>query len=722
VISIRRSSSPGACRRQCASRRLALALGSTATLLVALLLGAAPAGAVITGSFGVQERKAVSVKAEPLQYHKGPIIRSSDSYAVYWDPFEIYNSEWMRLIDQYFQNVGSASGTLGDVFSLNAQYGETGYSNSPTAPAAAKEAHPSNQSTFRGAYTITAPYPATECTEAAKVACVTDTEIQHMLKEAIKSGALPGATGTVPGAASTPVYYVLTPPGVTVCTGSGSPSTCSYSKKLEEEASEIKAGTLHHAAETGICGYHSWTEGEHGTPIVYAVQPWIAGDAGLYVEEWVPLKTSETSADVLACQDDSVLEEPNQLSGLNSFANYGAGLADVIVNGLSIEQNNIVVDPLLNGWYQTATEAEQGDACQRDFGPPPTSPPSPNPQTHAANLSSEGIDGGAYYVQWAYNSSGFTTGKGGGGCWSGTALEPHFTAPNPVNAGDVAGFDAEESSITLDANTTGLPADEPYVAPIYKWEFGDGTKTVEGVSDASEFHAYKCPGTYSATLTVTDGGGNVNSTTQAITVDKDGIGESGCEEAGGGKGSGGSGSGGSGSGGSSSGSGSSGSGSSGSSASSTSTTSSSSTATGSATPGVTAKPPVPNPVAAAATVSKSLSQVLRSGLVVRYSVNEQVAGRFEVLLASSIAKRIGLHGAPVTGLPQGTAPQIVIAKAILVTTKGGRSTIKIVFGKTTAARLRRLGKVSLMLRLIVRNASSQSPTSTTVISTVNLGR
>jgi hypothetical protein len=112
--------------------------------------------------------------------------------------------------------------------------------------------------------------------------------------------------------------------------------------------------------------------------------------------------------------------------------------------------------------------------------------------------------------------------------------------------------------------------------------------------------------------------------------------------------------------------------------------------------------------------------VLRSGLIVRYSVSEQVAGRFEVLLASSIARRLGLHGASAKGLAKGTAPQTVIAKAILVTTKGGRSTYTIKFSKTTAARLRRLHKVSLMLRLAVHNASS--PTVTTVLSTANLTR
>ena len=79
---------------------------------------------------------------------------------------------------------------------------------------------------------------------------------------------------------------------------------------------------------------------------------------------------------------------------------------------------------------------------------------------------------------------------------------------------------------------------------------------------------------------------------------------------------------------------------------------------------------------------------LKSGLVISYSVNEQVAGQFQVLLASSVAKRIGLHGPPAIGLAPGSAPSIVIGKAILITTKGGRNTVKIQFGKKTAAKLR----------------------------------
>jgi hypothetical protein len=127
------------------------------------------------------------------------------------------------------------------------------------------------------------------------------------------------------------------------------------------------------------------------------------------------------------------------------------------------------------------------------------------------------------------------------------------------------------------------------------------------------------------------------------------------------------------------------------------------------------------PVATAAISSTSLKTALSKGLTIRYSVSEQVTGHFEVLLAASIAKRIGLHGALATGLAPGTAPQIVIAKALLVTTKAGHNTVKIQLGKKTAKLLRKLKKVSLMVRLVVRNGTSGAAASTsTAVSVVTL--
>jgi hypothetical protein len=640
--------------RSIAARRLALGLGLMATLSASLLFAAAPAGAVVSGEFGVTQRTAPIPEEAPLQYHGGPVLHSSDSYAVYWDPSGTYRGDWMRVIDEYMQGVGAEKGTLGNVFALNGQYRDAG-------------GRAANESIFRGAYTDEDPYPTKEnCTEkpSGTVACLSDAQIRAELLKVIASGKLPGATGT-------PVYYVLTPPGVTVCTDASSPSTCSNSTELEAKP------------KTGICGYHSVINPGAPKQAIYAVQPWVAGDSGQFITSESPLITSQPTAANIACQDNRQLDEPNQLAGKNPFGNWAEGLADVIVNDLSVEQSNVVTDPLLNGWYQSGSKAEQSDMCQFNFGPPPVKLPTIPEEQQPANaqiISNESIGGHSYYLQWGFDSVGVTAGKGHT-CWSGVALEAHYTAPNPVNVGDVVGFDASESNITLNAHTEGLPPDEPYVAPIYKWDFGDGAGA-EGTNAASEFHSYTQGGTYNVTLTVTDSSGNSNSFTKPITV----VGGS---------------------------SGSAGTGSSASGGAASSTSGSSSTS-----PGSTTTKPIPGPVASQAVVSHSLSTVLKKGLVINYSVNEQVAGRFEVLLAASIAKHIGLHGPPATGLAAGTPPQIVIAKAILITTRGGHSTIKIQFGKVTAARLHRLHKVSLMLRMIVHNASSGSPT--TVLSTVVL--
>ena len=110
----------------------------------------------------------------------------------------------------------------------------------------------------------------------------------------------------------------------------------------------------------------------------------------------------------------------------------------------------------------------------------------------------------------------------------------------------------------------------------------------------------------------------------------------------------------------------------------------------------------------------------KKGLVVRYSVNEQVAGRFEVLIPSSVAKRLGISGTPAAGMPAGSPPELVVSKAILVTTKGGRSTVTIPFSKRTSGRLQHTRRLVVTLRLIVRNAASHSPTSTTVVTAATL--
>jgi hypothetical protein len=355
----------------------------------------------------------------------------------------------------------------------------------------------------------------------------------------------------------------------------------------------------------------------------------------------------------------------------------------VLINDLSIEQQNVMVDPDLTGWYQTATKAEQGDMCQFDFGPPPETTPPGNKNTHAGTEADENINGASYDLAWAFDSADLTAGKGFT-CWSGVTLEPDFTAPNPVASGDIVGFNATESYITLNAAASGLPANQPYTAPVYSWSFGDGSAVVSGVNDASEFHSYQYGGTYTVTLSVTDSGGNIRTTTREITV----VGPSPTPSTTGGAG------------------GSSGSG--------------QTTQSGSGSSGAAGSAAVPTPLATAAVVKQTLRSALRKGLAVSYSVNEQVAGHFEVLLASAVARRLGISGTPAVGLPAGSPAETVIAKALLVTTKGGHNAVHIAFSKRTASRLAHAHKVSLMLRLIVRNAATSNPTTTTVVSNFTL--
>jgi hypothetical protein len=253
-----------------------------------------------------------------------------------------------------------------------------------------------------------------------------------------------------------------------------------------------------------------------------------------------------------------------------------------------------------------------------------------------------------------------------------------------------------ESDITQNAQINFSSGGSPQANyATYKWNFGDGSPEVTGFAPGAPpcespwasqcastvFHAYTYGGTYEVTLTVTDVAGHVATTTHQVTVAGPPPPSSGSGAGAGGAGA---------------------------------------AASGAGGPGSHGAGSVPAPVASAVILSKGLKTALKKGLAVRYSVNEQVAGRFEVLLNRNVARRLKISGTPAVGLAAGAAPQLVIAKAILVTTKGGRSTVHILFSKKTAARLGHTRKLSLMLRMIVRNAASSSPLTTTVLSTATL--
>ena len=693
----------------------------------------------------------------------------------------------------------SSSESLGSVFSVDAQYTDAANQHADYASTfmgAYTDADP-----YPTSGKCTDPHPLEgnnyPWEEPAAITCITNAQIETELKLFIADHQLPTGMGTIFYLLTPPGVAVCLDKGGP--TGHCSDFKGSVTEtELEKDEKEEQKAKAEHVPYTGpenyqsyknsFCSYHSDINPGNAvnggaSTILYAAIPWIAGglgdghikdevsgyecqDGGFNpssnpVEEKekakekkaestkekeekpLTLNKEEEEEEAKKQQETEILEgphqqEPNQVTCPNPDGYCDTGLADLIINQISVEQQNIVTDPLLNAWKDPSGN-EATDECRNWFaigaldgsftGEPLGGSTGAQAVTFAGTLSNQTLAGGDYYLNDAFNLAALNLPYPGIPCLSDIRLEPKFTAPNTANPGEVVGFDGMESHITLNEGTayTGTTPEKTYAT--YTWNFGDGTPEVTGFAPgaptqnspetslcaepwltpcaASTFHSYQSPGTYEVTLTVTDTGGNIATATEPITV---------CSPA---------------------------------PAicppptttstttttttttSTTTTTAGASTSSGSSgssttpagsTPTTIVKPPLPGPVASASAVSHSLRSALKKGLVISYSVNEQVAGQFQVLLAASIAKRIGLHGAPATGLAAGTPPQIVIATANLITTKGGRGAVKIKFPKKTAAKLRKLGKVSLTIRLFVRNASSHSPLTTTVLSTVTLTR
>lgn len=129
---------------------------------------------------------------------------------------------------------------------------------------------------------------------------------------------------------------------------------------------------------------------------------------------------------------------------------------------------------------------------------------------------------------------------------------------------------------------------------------------------------------------------------------------------------------------------------------------------------------LPRPVATEAPLNKSLTRAARDGLLIMYSVNQQVAGQFEVMISTKRARRLHILGFQAHGLPKGYAPQTVIAMHLLVTMRAARGRLRISFPRQTRSKLQRLHSLHLTVRLIVRNASQQAPKATLVQTAVTL--
>ncbi|MGH7867283.1 MAG: hypothetical protein ACREP9_06525, partial [Candidatus Dormibacteraceae bacterium] len=256
-------------------RRLALALCAATTL--SLCLVATPAGAQVRNAggaacnvatencYGVQRHSAPANLFEeeglkPLTFANAggsPVLHHNSTYAIFWDPAYHYLDPWTEVIDQFLQNMSSASGDLESVFAVDTQY--TDKTNEPAF----------FKSSFRGSYADKVPYPSPAgCTnpeplsECENLGCLSDKQIRTQLESFISHEKLPKGMGTI--------YYLLTPPGVTICT---------------DEGPSAKHCSSNSSSPGSFCSYHSAISptnkvaGDANT-ILYGVIPWTAGDAG----------------------------------------------------------------------------------------------------------------------------------------------------------------------------------------------------------------------------------------------------------------------------------------------------------------------------------------------------------------------------------------------------------------------------------------------------------
>jgi len=92
-------------------------------------------------------------------------------------------------------------------------------------------------------------------------------------------------------------------------------------------------------------------------------------------------------------------------------------------------------------------------------------------------------------------------------------LSVTVVASTPGNRAPVATFSLSASGLTVTpTNTSSDPDSDPLT---YSWDWGDSTPVSSG---ATPSHTYASSGTYTVTLTVSDGRGGTQTTTRSVTV------------------------------------------------------------------------------------------------------------------------------------------------------------------------------------------------------------
>ncbi len=412
--------------------------------------------ASIPGSVAAQHAAVPFSSNGNLNYHSGPVLRSSDPYLIFWVPSgETVSGTTRSLLDRYFGDVAADSGGSSNVYGVDRQFTDAaGFADY-------------NQTFGSGqAIVDTQPYPARDTVNCPDVSgsyptCISDAQIQAELTRLIGTDGLPtdGSSSASELNQNAPIYFVVTPADVNVCADSAD------------------------CADNAICAYHS-SFLDSSRQALYAAIPLLPA-----------------ASDPKGCQDDgqTAVQAPN-----------GDQVGDVAIKYISHEDSETITDPLGSGWWNSSSGYEDGDECNFAGSFSPSSGTNPNAFTPtlggsatAGTLYNQLINSNQYYIQSEWSN-------GDVNCElrpsAGTISASFSASAGPVVATPVS-FDPSASSSSNGYSSV-------------SWNFGDGATSFDnsGSGPIGVSHTYSAAGTYTVSLTLVDPKGRLSQASRQVTV------------------------------------------------------------------------------------------------------------------------------------------------------------------------------------------------------------
>jgi hypothetical protein len=209
-----------------------------------------------------------------LTYHGGSVMRTNNTYAIYWLPsghtFNGDNAGFENAINGWLGDVAHDSGLATNVFSVANQYYDT---------VGGGTHHVAYNSTFVDSAVDTDAFPASGCSDGTgfTTVCLTDTQLRAEIQTVVTNQGWPQNSSSL--------YFLLTPPGVGSCAG----TDCAY---------------------VVYCAYHSsFVTG--GGEILYANQPWLSGVNGCDLGARPNSNDADPTISVASHEFNEAVTDPN---------------------------------------------------------------------------------------------------------------------------------------------------------------------------------------------------------------------------------------------------------------------------------------------------------------------------------------------------------------------------------------------------------------------------